>query len=290
MTVLQCLAITVARNDSLLLKNLAQSMKNQTKRPEEWIIILDENNDSTIEALSKFLGENKWASIVSKNQLKGAFPRGERISRLFSIAVGKSSLEWDFCSKIDADMELEKNYFEKILSEFKDNPRLGIASGNCILPPEWGGKMERTPEYHTRGGLKTYRRECYDQIGGLEPVDGWDTIDNVRAKICGWETSNFKHITALHARPTGLEKGLLYTSFNEGRKSYFLGYFKPFFLAKILHRMLSRPLFIGGLAMLFGYTLSWVRRTPQINDENIQKHIKKRQISQLSFGFLKGTE
>lgn len=290
MSVLQCLAITVARNDSVLLKNLAKSMKNQTKKPEEWIIILDENNDSTIDALSKFMTENPWASIVNENQINGAFSRGERISRLFSIAIGKSSLEWDFCSKIDADMELERNYFEKILSEFRDNPKLGIASGNCILPSEWGGKMERAPDYHTRGGLKTYRRECYEQIGGVDPVDGWDTIDNVRAKISGWETLNFKHITAIHSRPTGLQKGLIYTSFNEGRKSYFLGYFKPFFFAKCLHRMFSRPFFIGGLAMLVGYTISFARRAPKFDDEKIRKYIKKRQISQLSFGFFNGTE
>ena len=286
----QCLAITVARNDSLLLKNLAQSMKSQTKRPEEWIIILDENNDYTIEIMSKFLVENSWASIVSENSLTGMYPRGERISRLFSNAVGTSSLDWDFCSKIDADMELEKDYFEKLLSEFNNNPKLGIASGNCILPPEWGGKMEKTPEYHTRGGLKTYRRKCFDDMEGIEPLDGWDTIDNVKAKILGWDTSNFRHITALHARPTGLEKGLLYTSFNEGRKSYFLGYFKPFFLVKVLHRMLSKPFLFGGLAMLFGYTKLWVRRAPRIKDENIQKYLKRRQISQLSFGLFKGTE
>ena len=216
--------------------------------------------------MSDFLAENSWVNIVPEKPHKRVSSRGARISTLFSIAVANSSLDWDFCSKIDADMELKKNYFKKILLEFDSNPDLGIASGNCILPQKWGGKMERVPKYHTRGGLKTYRRQCFDQIGGLEPIDGWDTVDNIKAGICGWDTSNFSHIVALHARPTGSKKGLLYTCVNEGRKSYFLGYFTPFFFAKVLHRMLSKPLFIGGFAMLFGYTKSWVKREPRIDD------------------------
>ena len=53
------------------------------------------------------------------------------------------SLDWDFCSKIDADMELEKDYFKKILLEFDSNPDLGIAR-KLHPPSKVGGKMERS--------------------------------------------------------------------------------------------------------------------------------------------------
>ena len=81
--------------------------------------------------------------------------------------------------------------------------------------------MERVTKGHTRGGLKTYRRECYDEIGGVEHVDGWDTIDNVMARLYGWETSNFENILAAQARPTGVSVGLISTAFNEEKNHIF---------------------------------------------------------------------
>ena len=55
-------------------------------------------------------------------------------------------------------------------------------------------KIEKVAEGHTRGGLKTYRRACYDEIGGIREVDGWDGVDNLVAQMNGWETENFTEI------------------------------------------------------------------------------------------------
>ena len=85
-------------------------------------------------------------------------------------------------------MVLPEDYFECIFAEFSDSEQLGITSGTCYLMEKGKKIQEKTSKDHTRGGLKTYRRECYDQIEGINETDGWDGIDNITAQMHGWET------------------------------------------------------------------------------------------------------
>ena len=39
-------------------------------------------------------------------------------------------------------------------------------------------RLEKTPRFHVRGATKIYRRECWEQIGGLWPAAGWGIIDS----------------------------------------------------------------------------------------------------------------
>ena len=57
-----------------------------------------------------------------------------------------------------------------------------------VTPGTGGGKTEKVSPDHTRGGLKTYRRQCLEEIGGIMELDGWDGIDNIMAQMSGWET------------------------------------------------------------------------------------------------------
>ncbi len=286
MTVPHSLVVTVSRDDADFLENLTHSMAKQTIKPSEWIIVDDSSNDETSEIISSFSRKNDWIKYVRGKEIGKDMPRGRRIAELFIFGIAQSSLKWDFCSKIDADMELGEDYFSEIFSKFNENPRLGIASGNCLIKVGKREKIERVSSGHTRGGLKTYRRECFDQISGVSPIDGWDTVDNIKSQILGWETSNFTNILAFHARPTGSRVGLLSNSFNEGKKSYFLGYFAPYLFARAGFRMFSKPFLIAGIAMLCGYLHSLISFSTRIDDVEVSRFIRSKQISKLTLGLL----
>ena len=65
-------------------------------------------------------------------------------------------------------MVLPEDYFECIFAEFSDSEQLGL-QGHML---QWRrGKIQEKSKDHTRGGLKTYRRECYDQIEGINETD-----------------------------------------------------------------------------------------------------------------------
>ena len=279
------LIITVSRNDSNQLSNLVKTILDQSLRPCQWIIVDDSSTDDTLEKIEPILRENNWISILRGDVFDKSVNRGERISRLFTSGINYSDIEWDFCSKIDSDMELGREYLADITGKFTSNPNLGIASGNCILLKKSNKhKIEKVTSDHTRGGLKTYRRQCYNEIKGIPPVNGWDTIDNIKAQMEGWETENFSDILALQSRSTGSREGLIKTAFLEGRKCHFLGYFGPYLFARAVHRMFSKYYFICGLVMLIGYSISIFSRTKKYEERDVSSYLRRKQISKLSSG------
>jgi len=279
--------VTVVKDDVIFLNQLITSMERQTKRPDHWVIVDDSSIDGTANLASEASGRNEWISFIpSDGTSLEILPRSERIARLFSLGVGVIDLDWDLCSKIDADMTLDKGYFSSIIGEFNKNPNLGIASGNCFINIRGRKVRERVTKGHTRGGLKTYRRECFDAISGIPKARGWDSIDNIRACMLGWETHNFPDLLAEHKRPTGQRKGLVKTSFDEGVKSHFLGYSVPYLIARSVHRMFRRPFFISGLAMLMGFFYGIISRSPKFEGKEETKLLRRKQISKITLGLI----
>ena len=108
---------------------------------------------------------------------------------------------------------------------------LGIGSGNCFLGGE-SKKIEKVESDHTRGGLKTYRKECFSDIGGIREIDGWDGLDNNMAQYNGWKTRNFSGILAEHKRPTVKIDGAISNFLSAGKKSHIMCYTWTFLIAR----------------------------------------------------------
>ena len=269
--------ITVTRDDFPLIENLGKSLARQTIRPKKWIIVDDSSNSTSRNLIQRYADKHHWIEYCVEPSLINEKLRGARIAGLFSYGIGKCPTEWTFCSKIDSDMELEDKYLEDIYQEFHDDPKLGIASGNCRINTLLGGRMERTVREHTRGGLKTYRRECYFQISGIVPVEGWDTIDNFQAQMLGWKTRNFKLIIASQKRRTGQKVGLLRTAFNQGIKSHYLGYYPPYFYARCLSITMKKYPLVCSLSMLSGYYYAVAVSKPVYKDEHLRLYLRKKQ-------------
>ena len=83
----------------------------------EWIIVDDDSRDGSREVLDKASESFEWIKVVSAD-LESERARGEKIARLVNLGLENASTEWSFFSKIDADMILPDNYFEKIIEQF----------------------------------------------------------------------------------------------------------------------------------------------------------------------------
>ena len=98
---------------------------------------------------------------------------------------------------------------EQICAAFTRNPRLGVAGG--VLYERSGGglppKRAFASDGYVQGPVKFYRRECFDQIGGLIRRAGWDGVDIVKARMSGWETAEIESLRILHLKPMGTAKG-----------------------------------------------------------------------------------
>ena len=269
--------VTPVKNELEFLPNSIDSMVNQTVRPDEWILVDDSSEDGSREVMEEAANKYGWIKLEC-SALSNERSRGANISRLFTLGLSASDFEWDFCSKIDADIILPLNYFEKILREFAADDKLGIASGNCYVQSNKGKrKIEKVENHHTRGALKTYRKECFLHIGGVKEIDGWDGLDNMAAQFHGWKTRNFPEILARHMRATGFHEGMLSNCFGSGIKSHKLSYSWPYLFGKGVVQMGKWPYFIGGLSLIIGFFWAKISRVEKIEDREIAQFIKKKQ-------------
>jgi len=126
--------------------------------------------------------------------------------------------------KLDADLILPANYFERIIETFNKNNRIGIVGGFAYIEKNNEWILESlTDKDHIRGAFKAYRKECFLEIGGLKPAMGWDTVDELLCHFYNWQIITLKDLKVKHLKPTGAtyDKSARY---KQGEAFYTLGY------------------------------------------------------------------
>jgi poly-beta-1,6-N-acetyl-D-glucosamine synthase len=277
------IVITPAKNESSYISFTINSMINQLIKPIKWIIVDDGSSDDTCAIVTKAIRTNNWITLIKKDTKDKRAPGGNVVNA-FNYGLSSINEDYDYVVKLDADLKFDEHYFEQLLENFRINDRLGISGGYCINTTNGNKqKMDKTPEYHVRGATKMYRKKCFDEIGGLQPVFGWDGIDEMKAMMLGWETRSFKNITVLHLRATGQETGILKYAWRRGVLNYYLGYNPIYSILSCLNNFSKKPYIIFGLSLFAGYIYSVITQSEQIPDKNLINFIKKFQIKRIHF-------
>ena len=261
----QIIAITPARNEGKWLPGLIKAMERQTLTPDLWMIVDDGSSDNTPDLVRGFAEGHSWVELRRRED-RGRYFRGKGVAETFGYGVEEASRfkpNWGLLAKIDADTDLPDSYFERVLKKFAENPRLGIASGVNI--------GEKGIQTHPRGNNRVYRRECWDAIGGLPPISGWDTWDETLARAKGWETAALPDIETMHLRP---EAATATYSYQQGKISRFLGYSLLFAFGRSLKISLQRSPLCG-----FGYLAGYVAEKERIKDQEFVSLLRKEQHS-----------
>lgn len=279
------LVITPVKDEEQFIQHLISSMMNQKQKPDLWVIVDDSSEDRTKEIVNDAVNAHDWIVSID-SEMVGERSRGQRIARLFIKGINSSTIDWDYCSKVDADMVLPPDYFEEILHNFRQEDQLGICSGNCYYVKGREKILEKVMPTHTRGGLKTYRRACFDDIGGVKPVNGWDGIDDSLAQIKGWKTKNLESLLVQHQRETGSLGGVL-SSFELGKRSYFIGYDIFYISLKSIHHGYSRMNMASSFLMMFGYIFELVRFIPRYGEKEFRRKMRRNKYRQLLEVFIK---
>lgn len=241
------------------------SVIRQSLRPRRWIIVDDGSEDSTPEILKQYSQNNPWITLIPLLR-RGERKPGSAVINAFMI--GQDQIvndDFDFIVKLDCDLDIPADYFEKLVSKFNADSRLGIASGIYLEGDECGWIPVQMPEYHAAGCSKMVRMRCFREIGGFVPERGWDTVDEIRAQMKGWTTRHFEDLKLHHLKREGIGIGSNRTNMMHGQIYYRTGGGFFFFCFKVIHRaVLGKPAFIGGLMMFVGYMLQWLRGQPKL--------------------------
>jgi hypothetical protein len=184
-------------------------------------------------------------------------------------------------SKLDGDLSFAPEYFAGMFKKFEEDSRLGIGGGYLYHLENGTRTLEDGPVFHVRGGAKTYRRACWDAIGGLWVGPGSDTVDEVKGNMLGWSSRSFLDLQIQHHRWTGAAYGRWGGIAKNGKTDYVSGYHPLFLIAKAVARLPRRPYLVGSAALLYGYISAALQRTPQVDDPQLIRYLQKQQLAKL---------
>jgi poly-beta-1,6-N-acetyl-D-glucosamine synthase len=257
--------ISPVKDEEKYVEATVRSVAAQTLRPYRWVIVDDGSEDSTPEILRRYAETHDWIQVVRVQGRAGRQP-GSGVIGAFAVGYELVAAEdFSFVVKLDCDLDLPPNYFERLCEKFQQDQSLGIASG--IYLEEWNGSWVpiEMPAYHAAGAAKMVRKKCYTEIGGFVAARGWDTVDEIRAANKGWETRHFEELPFRHLKNEGTGIGSVRTNMMHGEIYYLTGGGALFFLLKLLHRFYhGRPYLVGGAAMLWGYLRCWMTGRPRL--------------------------
>ncbi|MCL5292851.1 MAG: glycosyltransferase family 2 protein [Actinobacteria bacterium] len=264
-----------------------RSVASQSILPEKWVIVDDGSTDRTAEIVKDYETRCDFITLVSRPQSSDEAKVKDRLviaapPRAFNYGLKYLKDErFDFIVKLDGDLSFDNDYFERLFKEFDKNPQLGMASGIARFPSKKGFWTSWIPEDHALGASKIYRKECFQDIGGIEEVLGWDTIDELKAQLAGWDSKSFRDIVLTHWRLMGSSAGIIRGKVRHGFTNYYLGYHPVYMLARVARRSTEKPYIIGSLAMLWGYIKGYIWRYEQIEATDIKEYLRKQQLKAL---------
>ncbi len=280
------LLISPVRNEEAHIECIAEALARQTRPPDVWIVVDDGSTDRTPEILARLAERIDFLRIVdgSKRTRKGPVPdRLALAAEVRAFNQGLESVAWrsfTHIAKLDGDTELPPHYFERVLGEFERDPQLGLAGGLYADPDPSGEgdgwKTMRMPtEHHVPGTLKCYSLACFTAIGGMQERLGWDTIDETYARMYGYRTRAFGDLIARHHRPFASADGTLRGRARHGECAYIAHFTLPWVLLRSFKVARTPPRGLSGVAFLYGYLRSAVRRTPRVDDPAFRLFVRR---------------
>jgi len=215
--------IIPSHNEEKLISLTLQSLVEQTVLPTKIVVVNDNSTDKTAEIVLTFANKYPFISLVNKTSDAIHLP-GSKVIQAFQKGLETLDDNYDFIVKADSDLIFPSNYFETIIKHFKSDEKIGMAGGFCYIEKNGEWILENlTDKDHIRGALKAYRKECFQQIGGLKPAMGWDTVDELLSKFYGWKVVTDASLIVKHLKPTGANYNKT-ARYKQGEAFYTLGY------------------------------------------------------------------
>jgi glycosyltransferase involved in cell wall biosynthesis len=267
-------------NEEAFIQLTLNSLANQTVLPNKVIVVNDNSTDKTAEIVLAFAKENPFITLVNKTSEAIHLP-GSKVIQAFQKGFETLDEDYDLIVKIDADLIFPSNYFETIINHFESDDRIGMAGGFCYIEKNGDWVLENlTDKDHIRGALKAYRKETFQQIGGLKPAMGWDTVDELLCKYYNWKVLTNESLHVKHLKPTGANYNKT-ARYKQGEAFYTLGY--GFWITAIasakLAMMKKKPLLF--LDYIKGFWKAKSAKTPLLVTNEQAKFIRNYRLQKM---------
>jgi glycosyltransferase involved in cell wall biosynthesis len=269
-----------AHNEEAFIALTLQSLISQTHLPKKVVVVNDNSTDKTAEIVLAFAKENPFITLVNKTSEAIHLP-GSKVIQAFHKGFETLDNNYDVIVKLDADLILPNNYFERIATIFEKDSKVGMAGGFAYIEKNGDWILENlTDKDHIRGAFKAYRKEFFAQMGNLKPAMGWDTVDELLAKYYGWKVLTDSSLIVKHLKPTGANYNKT-ARYKQGEAFYTLGY--GFFITAIasakLAMMKKKPLLF--LDYIRGFWKAKKANTPLLVNQEQASFIRKYRLQKM---------
>lgn len=269
-----------AYNEEALIALTLQSLISQTVLPTKIVVVNDNSTDKTAEVVLEFAKKYPFITLVNKTSENIHLP-GSKVIQAFQKGFETLDDNYDLIVKIDSDLIFPANYFETIIKHFQSDERIGMVGGFCYIEKNGDWILENlTDKDHIRGALKAYRKETFQEIGGLKPAMGWDTVDELLCKFYHWKIVTDKSLHVKHLKPTGANYNKT-ARYKQGEAFYTLGY--GFWITAIasakLAMMKKKPLLF--LDYIQGFWKAKLAKKPMLVNEEQAKFIRKYRLQKM---------
>ena len=284
--------MTATKNEEKNISHLVRSVEKQTIKPIVWIIV-DESTDNTRQIIKEIAKKYKWVKNIFLKNGEGylGINYGIACKTGFDFAIGyckQHKMEYDYIGLIDADVNVDGDFFERLMIEFEKDSELGIASGSEY----WNisGKLVRAGlrEELPIGPARLWRRKCFNEAGGYLATASPDSVSNVKAKLRGWKTKQFKDIKVI-TRRTSTARGHWWGSLHDGKNYYSLNYHPFIFLLRTIRYTFKKPYYTG-FGLFIGYFGALIQGKKKMEDDEIKyyyRHTRPKEIFRYYFDMLR---
>ena len=274
-TRLRIVVVAVFLNEARHLPAFLMSMAAQTRLPDLLVLADDGSTDRSAQIAQAFAAEHgAWVDYLRLPQRP---PERDRLATAHELKAFQAAVSevvgdgFDVVAKMDADLDLSPRAIETVEQGFLSDPTLGMA-GLRLSERDQDGTLKRMlskPE-HVEGATKFYRHACWHDIAPIKPILGWDTFDELHARMHGWRTWAFEvpGRDPVHLRRMGRQGSILRSFRRWGACSYGYGAHpsQVAWYAIVLGRQRS-PRVVGGINYLAGWAGAWIRRAPRADPE-----------------------
>lgn len=210
--------VMAAHNEEKYIGRALRSVFAQTVKPAKVVVVLDRCTDRTGEVVRGYPVE-----VIEKREAKWRFSYAE------NLELARRRVETPFLAIVDADVELDPDYFEVLLSEIDEytccaGGRVETRSETLLgrLLRYWERTYRLSPDRRPRGCALLIRTKVLDEIGGFADVPAPDTYVQDAALRRGYRVKIVERVRAYHVRDVTLARALR-TQFNTGVGRYIMG-------------------------------------------------------------------
>jgi len=254
------IAVCAARNEEKFIAYSIDSIINQTLPPKICILSDDGSSDDT-PLIAKKIGATVLHNNRQRYNMRGV---NQVLALNYGITKAIEAVnDWDYLLKFDADTILPRNYVEHIITIMENDQNLGICSGK----PEYENmRLARASD-----AAKIYRRQCWEDIQGLDIWIAFDSHALIKAAQAGWDTRTIYSTNFIELRPSGKYgiKRWILTGFE--RASFGFPLYHTV-LAAIKNVKWGSPPILNVFATIFSHILNPWPKAPNIDHQWVKKY------------------